>query len=176
MIRTERLLLRPLCRDDLEHIQRYAVRPDYYRYLPIPEQTPESVAAFLEARLAEDAATDKKTWLFAIETHEVGHMIGIIRLTIVNAYLRTADTGYGMDSDFYGHGYMTEAVKAILGFGFRELQLHRIWATADVQNEPSCRLSERVAMRRKGLPRQDKPMRGPWSDSYLYAILDSDLQ
>src|SRR3989442_15082696 len=80
MIRTERLLLRPLCRDDLEHIQRYAVRPDYYRYLPIPEQTPESVAAFLEARLAEDAATDKKTWLFAIETHEVGHMIGIIRL------------------------------------------------------------------------------------------------
>jgi RimJ/RimL family protein N-acetyltransferase len=51
-IETERLILRLFQRDDLPHMQRYATRPAFYRYLPIVEQTPESVAAFLEVRIA----------------------------------------------------------------------------------------------------------------------------
>jgi len=39
-ILTDRLLLRPLHADDLGHMQRYAVREEFFRFLPMDNQTP----------------------------------------------------------------------------------------------------------------------------------------
>lgn len=174
MIRTQRLLLRPLCRDDLPHLQAYAIRPEFYRYLPIPEQTPQTVAVFLEQQLVE-ATGERKSWVLGIEPHEIGHLVGTVRISIVSAENRSADMGYALNSDFYGRGYATEAARAVLSFGFRELRLHRIWATADVHNDASWRVLERIGMKREGLLRQDKLVRGAWRDSYLYAILEEEF-
>jgi RimJ/RimL family protein N-acetyltransferase len=176
MIRTERLLLRPLHPDDLPHLQEYATRPEFYRYLPMVEQTPGTVAAFLERQFAEAKETDKRNWVFAVEPHGAGHLIGTVRLSINSRDHRTADIGYGMNSDFQGLGYMTEAVRAVLNFGFSELGLHRIWATTDVQNVASCRVLEKVGMVQEGLLRQDKLLRGQWRDSFLYAVLEGELE
>ena len=82
--------------------------------------------------------------------------------------------GYALDSDYLGRGYMTEALKRVLTMGFDDLELHRIWATADVENARSWRLMERVGMVREGLLREDKLVRGRWRDSYMYSILASD--
>ena len=175
MIRTERLLLRPLHQDDLPHLQQYATRPEFYRYLPIVEQTPETVAAFLEQRLAKAKENEKQRWDFAIEPHGAGHLIGTIRLSIAQDR-HTADIGYGLNSDFQGLGYMTEAVRAVLNFGFGELGVHRISATTAVENIASCRVLEKVGMIQEGLLRQDKLVRGQWCDSFLYAILAGDVE
>ena len=174
MIRTQRLLLRPLCRDDLPRLQGYATRPEFYRYLPIPVQTSETVAAYLEQQTAAPVG-DKKSWVFGIEPHEIGYLVGTVRISIVSVENRTADIGYALNSQFYGRGYATEAARAVLQFGFRELNLHRIWATADVHNEASCRVLERIGMKREGLLRKDKLVRGAWRDSQLYAILEEDF-
>jgi len=174
-LRTQRLVLRPLRRDDLEHLQRYGVRPEFYRYLYIPRQTPEIVAAYLKQQLAEDARHDKQRWVFAVEPHEVAHLVGTVRMTILSREQQAADIGYFMDSDYYGRGYATEAARALLDFGFRELKLHRISATADVENQASWRVLERIGMKREGLLRKDKFIRGEWRDFYLYAILEEDF-
>ena len=71
---------------------------------------------------------------------------------------------------------MTEALKSVLTMGFDHLELHRIWATADVENARSWRLMERVGMTREGLLREDKLVRGQWRDSYMYSMLDSDTE
>jgi RimJ/RimL family protein N-acetyltransferase len=175
MIRTERLLLRPLHQADLPHMQQYATRPEFYHYLPIVEQTPDTVAAFLEQQLAETKEIEKQHWVFAVEPHGAGHLIGTVRLGITKDY-RTADIGYGLNGDFQRLGYMTEAVRAVLNFGFGELGLHRIWATTDVENVASCRVLEKVGMIQEGLLRQDKLVRGQWRDSFLYAVLEGDLE
>src|SRR5579864_6060966 len=104
MIRTERLLLRPLHQSDLPHLQQYAMRPEFYRYLPIVEQTPGTVAAYLAQQLAEAKEVEKKHWVFALEPHGAGHLIGTVRLSITSKDHRTADTGYGLNSDFQGLG------------------------------------------------------------------------
>jgi RimJ/RimL family protein N-acetyltransferase len=174
MIRTERLLLRPLHQDDLPHLQQYMTRSEFYRYLPIVEQTPGTVAVFLEQRLAEAKEIDKPHW--AVEPHGAGHLIGTVRLSITSNEHRIAEIGYGINSDFQGLGYMTEAVQAALNFGFGELGLHRIWATTDVENVASCRVLEKVGMVQEGLLRQDKLVRGQWRDSFLYAVLEGELE
>jgi RimJ/RimL family protein N-acetyltransferase len=176
MIQTERLLLRPLHQDDLPHLQQYATRPEFYRYLPIVEQTPDTVAAFLEQRLAEAKDPENQHWVFALEPYGAGHLIGTVRLSITSKDHRIADTGYGLNSDFQRLGYMTEAVRAVLNFGFGDLGMHRIWATADVENIASCRVLEKVGMVQEGWLRQDKLVRGQWRDSFLYAILEGELE
>lgn len=69
---------------------------------------------------------------------------------------------------------MTEAVAAILKFGFSELNLHRIWATCDTRNVASARVMEKLGMRREAHYVKDAWEKGAWRDSFLYAILNEE--
>jgi RimJ/RimL family protein N-acetyltransferase len=69
---------------------------------------------------------------------------------------------------------MTEAIRALIGFGFGELKLHRIRAECDPRNVGSWRVLEKVGMRREGHLRENFLLDGTWCDSYLYAILDHE--
>jgi len=173
-LETSRLRLRPYRATDLPHIQRYAVRPAFYRYLPIPAQTPETVAAFVSERLEQQQRPDDRSYNFVLEPKDLMVAVGAVRLGIQNDANRDADLGFALDSDYQGRGYMTEAVRRVIRMGFDQLGLRRIWATADVRNERSWRLMERVGMTREGHLREDKLLRGEWRDSYLYAILATD--
>ncbi len=173
-IETERLLLRPYRSADLAHMQCYATRPAFIRYLPLAAQTGKSVRTFLEARLEEQTQAERTRFSFAIEPRGLGRLVGAANVVITDSEHRSGYIGFGLDSDFEGQGIMTEAVAAILEFGFEQLHLHRIWATADVDNTRSWRLLERVGLAREGLLRGEKLIRGAWRDSYLYAVLETD--
>ena len=66
---------------------------------------------------------------------------------------------------------MTEAVRAILDAAFRQLELHRVWATCDPRNHASHGVMEKAGMRREAHFRKNVMEKGEWRDSYLYAIL-----
>ena len=170
-LETERLLLRPLAARDLKHMQRYSVREDFFRYLPLPVPSTTSVADYLDSLLASDANGNRDEFQFAVEPRAVGHIVGSVRIRIRDSVSAQADVGFGLDSEFRGRGFATEALHAVLRFGFEELRMHRIWATTDTRNEGSWKLLERAGFRREGLMRDHKRVRGAWQDSYLYAVL-----
>ncbi len=174
LLETKHLILRPFRRDDLPHMQRYAVRPEFYRYLFIPKQTPETVAVFLESKLSRQASGRPEKCEFAVEFKDVGHIVGTIRLGGVDAEHGSGALGFALDTEYQGCGLMTEAVHKLMDYGFNNLGLHRIWATADIENSASWRLMERVGMRREGELRHNKNVRGNWRDSYLYAVLEPE--
>jgi len=66
---------------------------------------------------------------------------------------------------------MTEAVRALVGYGFGELKLHRIAADCDPRNIGSWRVMEKIGMRREGHLLENLLLAGEWVDSYVYAIL-----
>ncbi len=169
---TQRLRLRPFKPDDLEHLEAYVLREHFWRYLPLEPPTPHSVRRFLEDRLAD--SWGEGGYCCAVELCAVGHLIGTARISVTSAAHGSGDMGYALNDDFSGQGYATEAVKRLLQVGFADLGLHRVWATADVENAPSWRVMERVGMQREGLLRQDKLIRGTRRDSYLYAKLASE--
>ena len=74
-------------------------------------------------------------------------------------------------ASYWGRGYMTEAGRAILDVAFREIDLHRVWATCDPRNRASYRVMEKLGMRREAHFRKGVMEKGEWRDSYLYAIL-----
>ena len=74
-----------------------------------------------------------------------------------------ADVGYDLAPEHWGNGYATEAVTAILGFGFRELSLHRIEARCVTANERSVRLLERL-----GFTEEERLPAGGVSRGYVW--------
>jgi ribosomal-protein-alanine N-acetyltransferase len=77
---------------------------------------------------------------------------------------------------YWGQGYMAEAVRAIIVFGFRELGLNRIQGMCDLPNIGSARVMEKVGMRFEGVLREYFFEKGSSIDVKLYSILHSEWQ
>lgn len=89
---------------------------------------------------------------------------------------QTASLGYWIGATHARRGHMTDAVRTVTGFGFRQLGLHRIEAACLPTNEPSRRLLERVGFVREGYARAYLKIDNRWADHLLYAILREDWE
>jgi ribosomal-protein-alanine N-acetyltransferase len=63
---------------------------------------------------------------------------------------RRAEIGYDLDPAYWGQGIMTEALHAVLKYGFEEMELNRIQATIDSKNIRSMRLARRLDFKKEG--------------------------
>src|SRR3984893_10066882 len=171
-----RLTLRPLQSSDVEAVASYSTKPEFIRFLPLPPQTMESAAEFVGQAVANGQPDPKGDWLFAIQIREEPRLIGIIRIGVRSVEHWQGDLGYAVHPDHWGKGYATEALRRILEFGFEDLSLERIWATADVRNVASWRVMEKAGMEREGFMRHHLLVRGAWRDSVLYARINPTSQ
>ncbi len=170
-IETERLLLREFRADDERAIHAYASDPEVVRLMIWGPNTLEQTQAFLQTMLKAQEQWPRPFVELAIELRGEGRMIGSIGLRVKDERNRAADIGYILSRSDWGCGYMTEAARAILNVAFRQLDLHRVWATCDPRNQASYRVMEKLGMRREAHFRKDAMKKGEWRDSYLYAIL-----
>jgi len=95
---TDRLTLRPLQSTDVEAIASYSMRPEFIRFLPLPPQTMESAAQFVQQAVANGQPDPKGDWLFAIQIREEPRLIGTIRIGVRSAEHRQGDLGYASRS------------------------------------------------------------------------------
>src|SRR5262249_48151677 len=85
-----------------------------------------------------------------------------------------AELGYWIGVPFWGHGYATEAARAVVGYGFENFDLNRIYAAHFVGNDASGKVLRKVGMRYEGRMRQAIVKWGKFIDLERYAILRSD--
>lgn len=173
ILETERLLLRPFLEKDFADILNYGTDPDFYRFLPIEEQTEDTLRVFFDERMADQKQGTKSRHTFAVALKSSDKIIGTVRIGIFDEKNRIADMGYAMDLRCQGSGFMTEAVIQLLRYCFHDLQLAMVWATVDKENSKSWRLLERVGMARTD--RQPSGLRvvsGPDQD-FTYQISKS---
>jgi [ribosomal protein S5]-alanine N-acetyltransferase len=79
--------------------------------------------------------------------------------------------GYWLGKPYVCRGYMTEAVRAAVGFGFETLHLPRLEAATMPNNAASIRVLERNGFRREGFARRLLKINGVWEDHVLHALL-----
>jgi len=65
-----------------------------------------------------------------------------------------ADVGYLLDRRHWGHGYATEAARAIVEWAFSKPSIRRVWATCDTENVASARVLEKAGLQREGTLRR----------------------
>ena len=170
---TERLILRRILPEDAEDMYDYSKNQTVTRYLlweehPAAEYT-QNYIGFLQERYD---LGDFYDW--ALISKDTKKMIGSCGFTSIDLPNNSAEIGYVLHPDYWGCGYMTEAVTEVLHFGFQTLGLSRISAVCMKENVASLRVMEKCGMRREGLLRQAVQAKGKQCDVFLAAITDED--
>lgn len=112
---------------------------------------------------------------FQVIDKETGIVMGMCGFHNWYAVHNRAEVGYHLSSDDYKQkGYMTEALGAVLHYGFNQMELNRIEALIAPENIASRRLLERYGFTREGLLRQHYYIDGIHEDSAIYGLLKEE--
>ena len=100
--------------------------------------------------------------------------VGAIALNVLNEHDRSGDVGYCLLRECWGRGYMSEALSAVLEFGFHTVGFNRIEGTHSELNPASGAVMRRCGMQYEGLSRQLYYSNEGFQDCHRYARLKSD--
>lgn len=107
--------------------------------------------------------------IYAIELKENNKCIGCIDLR-VDADNDKANFGYVLNRQYWGRGYMTEALSALLRLCFGKLYLNRVEATHFIGNEGSGMVMKKCGMKLEGVKIQEIKVKGIFRDQAHYGI------
>jgi len=175
-IETERLVLREFRDEDWSEMATYWADPRYQRYYPEVEDVEGAVRELVGRFIAAQWEEPRRVRQLAIVERAGGWVIGNCGVRVNDAEHREGNIGYELNPRVWGNGYATEAARAIVGFGFDRLGLHRIWAECVAENVGSQRVLEKVGMQREARFREHQWYRGRWWDTLIYAMLEQEWQ
>ncbi len=170
-LETRRLILRELTLDDVPAFNEFDARPEVARWVWLPGPSLDDTRRNIEFIVDSAAASPRQIFVLAIVTTVDNRLIGRCGFDITGPESSEGVIGYALHPDFWGQGIMTEAVQALLGYGFGSMGLHRMSAGTDLRNVASWRVLEKAGLRREGHLVENELVNGEWCDSYIYAIL-----
>ena len=172
-LKTERLLLRKLREDDLDNFYAWASDPDVARYVTWDaHQSPDETREFIDS--TRDRYKNGRLAPWAIVHGQDNIMIGLDGFCEWNTKHRRAELAYVLSKAYWNKGYMTEASRAIIDFGFQYMNLNRIEARCRIPNIGSARVMEKCGMRFEGILREVSYIKGCFRDLKIYAIVKRD--
>ena len=167
-IETERLLLRPMTREDVPALCQWMPDKALYTYWGKNPGKAEKNPALLFDKEEKPA----KRFHLGIALKENNQVIGDLWVYLIEND-RMASVAIRLSGSHHGKGYGTESLSAITDFCFAKTELQRLWAEVDIRNVASQRILEKCGYLKEGHIRQGK-MVNTWCDYYIYGILKSD--
>ncbi|HEU4726240.1 MAG TPA: GNAT family protein [Kofleriaceae bacterium] len=168
---TERLVLRELRPGDAEAVATGAGDRRVARFLiQVPSPYPVSLARRWVLHRIEWWELRRGVTFAVTQQGGSDRLIGTVSL---RCYLRDqrAELGYWLAAPAWGHGYATEAARAAVAFGFRDLGLARIYAQVLADNRASLAVVDKLGMVNEGVKRQHVNKARRLHDVVLYGLL-----
>ena len=133
--------------------------------LPYPYTAEDGLAYILSVL----SANRDKVFAFAVERE--GQVIGSISITRgENIHSKTAELGYFLAEEYWGKGYMSQAVTQACERVFSTSDIIRIFATPFSDNTASCRVLEKAGFQLEGTLRKNAVKNGVIRDMRMYAL------
>lgn len=174
MIRGERVYLTELDRGNMETARAWLNDPDINRFLdtgqiPITRSAEES---FYDAM-----AVSHTDFVFEIHASPDGRYLGNTGLHAVDWRHRHAHLGIflGYRED-HGKGYAADALRALMGFAFDTLGLHRVVLTCYEGNDRAMQLYRHVGFTEVGRAPEAYYRDGRYWDEFTFQLLDRDFR
>jgi ribosomal-protein-alanine N-acetyltransferase len=171
IIATERLTLRELRTDDAPALHALFSDPDMMRYWG----TPHDSLARTEAMIASisEAYRERRGIEWAVTFETTGEVIGkVCHHRLMRDHFRS-EIGYILAKQHRGQGFIHEALRAVIAFGFAALKLHSIEAQLDPENVRSARLLERLGFVKEAHLKENYFVHGGFVDTAIYSLLAS---
>lgn len=159
------ITLRPVEKSDYDFLARHwnhpEVRHGTNKHGPVTAET-----------LAENR---KERCHYFIICHD-GEPVGMEWLELAADVHKRAELGGWIVPEESGQGFATEAAELSVEYGFRELNLHKIYCRVFDYNEPSKRLLEKVGFEEEGTVREQFFVDGEYVDTVFYGILQDEYK
>jgi [ribosomal protein S5]-alanine N-acetyltransferase len=149
VLMTERLSLDRAHVEDAADVFEYAKDPEVSKYMTFPTaNTVEDVIPYLTS-IQESMDFDRE-FHWGIRLDNSPKLMGMVTLR----RLHGLEISYVLNREFWGNGYMPEAVIGLIQWAMRHEPLQRIWATVDIENEKSAKTLQKVGMTEEGVLRR----------------------
>ncbi len=176
-IKTDRLILRPFEKSDLDEVLSYYSLPDVQRYLDWKARDKTEAKAAFDLMRKQTRLTRPGELLTLAAVRKVdGKVIGHVSLRYTDATAAQAEIRFAIAPTFRGNGFGAEAVRAVITLGFDDYKFHRIFARTAGDNEASARLLKTLGMRLEAHYREHALFQGDWDEELHFAILDREWQ
>ena len=149
VLATDRLLLRPRCRQDLDAMATMDADPEVARFVGgVPDAVPHR--AELETWIDDPADTSGLGGWTVRPRNEPDRYLGWIILYTLEGWEGDVEIGWRFVRDAWGHGYATEAAGAVMHHAFTGAGLDHVIAILDPENDRSRRVCEKLGMTSAG--------------------------
>lgn len=174
LIESERLLLRQHTFVDAADCFACYADPEVFRYSPLSEETSlESATLTLNRLLTWHQERFLLCWAIVLKENQ--RFMGKIQMEEWSDENHRTAVGYRLGKPYWGKGYATEALRAVITYLFLETTVNRISASTWSDNTASARVLEKAGMRFEGLARQRRFAKGAFRDVKFYANLREDV-
>jgi len=170
---TKRLRLRQIQPDDAEAL--FAILSDQQvmeLYGHEPHQSLAETQALIKQIHTRYIRREGIRW--GITLGKEDRIIGSCSFHHLDPDFHRAETGYELEQASWGKGIMTEAMSAVLTYGFTEMGLHRIEAIIDMANERSKALLLKLGFTYEGNLRQRYYFKGRFEDEHYFGLLKDE--
>ena len=174
-LETHRLLLRRITENDADAIYKLRSNPETMKYVPRPlAQSREDALnhiATINERVENNTGIN---WAITLKGND--DFIGIIGNFRTEPENYRAEIGYMLLPEFQGKGIITEAIKAVIAYGFDEMKLHSIEAIIDPEN-----IASEMVLQKNGFVKEAHLVENEWYagrflDTVIYSILNRNFK
>ncbi|WP_242143217.1 MULTISPECIES: GNAT family N-acetyltransferase [unclassified Bacillus cereus group] len=174
-LETERFILRELTLLDAESMFHYFQKESVMRYFGMDAiRNMEQVKRMIQMFSKKYKEGSQLRW--GIELKGTNRLIGTCGFHFINPNHKRAEIGYELDDAYWGKGYATEAVQAIVTYAFQTMKLIRIGAVVYKENEASHKLLKKVGFQQEGLLRKYMIQNNVEYDTIIYSLLAEDWE
>lgn len=175
IIETNRMILKGLTPEDMSEIFEQNHKPKIKEILG--HRSEEDYEKELHKYKSGYSSYNRSFMLFLMEDKASGKIIGRCGLHNWNRDHWRAEIGYLMeDESFKQQGLMSEAVEAVIDYGFKQMNLNRIEALVADYNTASLKLLEKNGFVKEGVMRNHYYVNGVFEDSVVFSLLREEYR
>ncbi|WP_405111734.1 GNAT family protein [Paenibacillus sp. FSL K6-1217] len=172
-LRTERLILRQMSTADSASLFTIWSDPEVTRFMNISSFTDESQAVEMIELLGKLAA-ENQAIRYSIIKAESEQIIGSCGFNSLDNDNAKTEIGYDLGREFWGKGYVSEALLALIDYAFNTLNFNRVEAKVEPANINSIKVLQRLNFSLEGTLRQSERSKGTFIDLCMYSKLATD--
>lgn len=174
-LETERLLLRRVAVTDVPEIKALRGNPETMKFIPRPLVTTDE-QALEHFKMIDEKIENNIGINWAITVKGNPKLIGIIGHYRIQPENHRCEIGYMILPEYNGQGITTEAIKAVLEYGFEDLNMHSIEAVIDPDNVASERVLQKNGFVKEAHILENELWDGKFWDTVIYSILKRNFK
>ncbi|MCX4026386.1 GNAT family N-acetyltransferase [Spartinivicinus marinus] len=174
IVETDQLVLRDFQQADIEQYCVLTQDEKYQRFYSEEDCSIEKARTLAEMFVKQTADLERTKFQLAVTLKDSGQLLGTVGLRLEPE--QQASIGCGIARKHQATGHAKAAMSALIGYGFKCHNLHRIYAETIADNKSAIQLCKKLGMREEAYFVENRFFKGKWWNTVVMAILKREWQ